>query len=43
MATPAPLQLHHTSVLPDWVDYNGHMNDTYYVLVFSQATDAFMD
>lgn len=32
-----------TEVLPEWVDYNGHMNVAYYVLVFDGATDAFMD
>ncbi|WP_430788498.1 thioesterase family protein [Virgibacillus flavescens] len=29
-------------VLPEWVDYNGHMNDAEYARVFSEATDAFM-
>ncbi|MDD1784266.1 thioesterase family protein [Enterovibrio sp. ZSDZ35] len=29
-------------VLPEWIDYNGHMNDAYYVVAFSQAIDAFM-
>ncbi len=39
----APLRLYRTTVKPEWVDYNGHMNEAYYVLVFSHATDAFMD
>jgi acyl-CoA thioester hydrolase len=30
-------------VRPEWVDYNGHMNVAYYVLVFDQATDAALD
>jgi acyl-CoA thioester hydrolase len=30
-------------VASDWVDYNGHMNDAAYALVFSRATDALMD
>ncbi|WP_040980981.1 thioesterase family protein [Oceanobacillus jeddahense] len=30
-------------VLPEWVDYNGHMNDAYYALVFSYSLDALMD
>lgn len=30
------------TVLPQWVDYNGHLNDAYYMVVFSQATDALM-
>lgn len=37
------LRLHCDRVQPDWVDYNGHMNEAYYVLVFSRTTDAFMD
>lgn len=32
-----------TSVKPDWIDYNGHMQDAYYGLVFSYAVDAFQD
>lgn len=39
----APLTLHRERVEPDWLDYNGHMNEAYYVLVFSHATDDFMD
>lgn len=33
-----PLRTHLT-VLPDWIDYNGHMNVTYYVLACDMATD----
>lgn len=40
---PAPLRLHRATVLPDWVDYNGHMTESAYVLVFGHATDAFLD
>lgn len=43
MTIVAPLCLYRTEIKPDWVDYNGHMNEAYYVLVFSHATDAFMD
>lgn len=32
-----------TRVLPDWVDYNGHLRDAFYLLIFSYATDALMD
>jgi acyl-CoA thioester hydrolase len=28
---------------PQWIDYNGHLRDAYYTLVFSQAIDALMD
>ncbi|MDD1794865.1 thioesterase family protein [Enterovibrio sp. ZSDZ42] len=34
--------LFESPVLPEWIDYNGHMNDAYYVVAFSQAIDAFM-
>lgn len=39
----APLSLHAETVRPEWVDYNGHMNVAYYVLVFDHATDAVLD
>ena len=32
-----------TSVKPEWIDYNGHMQDAFYGLVFSYAVDAFQD
>jgi acyl-CoA thioester hydrolase len=32
-----------TRILPDWVDYNGHLRDAFYLLIFSYATDALMD
>ncbi len=34
--------IYETSVAPDWVDYNGHMRDAFYGLVFSYAIDALM-
>lgn len=34
---------YHAEVAPDWIDYNGHMRDAYYGLVFSMASDAFLD
>ncbi|WP_028660207.1 thioesterase family protein [Nocardioides insulae] len=30
-------------VLEEWIDYNGHLSEAYYVLVFGHATDAVMD
>lgn len=32
-----------TRVAPEWVDYNGHMNDAEYARVFSLAVDAFWE
>ena len=43
MSVPAPLEIHTATVLPEWIDYNGHMNVAYYVLAFDYATDAFLD
>ena len=43
MNVPAPLEIYRAVVEPDWIDYNGHMNVAYYVLVFDRATDAFLD
>ncbi|WP_170765759.1 thioesterase family protein [Ruegeria lacuscaerulensis] len=31
------------TVKPEWIDYNGHMQDAYYGLVFSYAVDAMQD
>jgi acyl-CoA thioester hydrolase len=35
--------LHRTIIRPGWLDYNGHLNEAYYLLVFSHATDALID
>jgi acyl-CoA thioester hydrolase len=43
MTIDAPLCLYRTTVKAEWLDYNGHMNEAYYVLIFSKSTDAFMD
>ena len=36
----APMQSCGLRVLPEWIDYNGHMNVGYYVLAFDMALDA---
>lgn len=33
----------HQQVRPEWIDYNGHLSEAYYVLVFGFATDAVME
>ncbi len=43
MTQEPPLPVWAGSVLPDWVDYNGHMNDAAYAIVFSRSVDAFME
>ena len=37
----APLCLLQTEVAPQWVDYNGHMSESCYLLVFGDNSDAF--
>jgi carnitine 3-dehydrogenase len=34
-----PLRLHTTRVLPEWIDYNGHMHESRYLQAFADATD----
>ena len=40
MEVGAPLELYHTQVEPDWVDYNGHMTESAYLTAFGWASDA---
>jgi acyl-CoA thioester hydrolase len=35
----APFDRHRATVLPEWIDWNGHMNVGYYVVAFDKATD----
>jgi carnitine 3-dehydrogenase len=35
-----PLRLHRMRIPPEWVDYNGHMTESRYLQVMSDATDA---
>ncbi|EPJ95571.1 thioesterase family protein [Pseudomonas psychrophila] len=37
------LTTYSTPILEEWVDYNGHLRDAFYLLIFSYATDALMD
>lgn len=37
----APLALHSPTVQAAWVDYNGHMSESCYLLVFGDQSDAF--
>jgi acyl-CoA thioester hydrolase len=39
----AMLTLYRTAIQPEWVDYNGHLRDAFYLLIFSYASDALMD
>ncbi|MGI9611051.1 MAG: thioesterase family protein [Acidimicrobiia bacterium] len=41
-AKPSPLETYRVQVAPDWIDYNGHMNEGYYAVAFGDASDAYM-
>ncbi len=36
---PAPVVVQQRRVLPEWIDYNGHMNVGYYGIAFDRASD----
>ncbi len=38
-ATP----IYRSAILPEWIDYNGHLRDAYYALILSLASDALME
>ena len=40
--TAPRLPLFRTAVRPEWIDYNGHLSEAFYVLVFGWATDAML-
>jgi acyl-CoA thioester hydrolase len=40
-AIDAPLRLHGCTVAPEWVDYNHHMSESCFLLVFGNNADAF--
>lgn len=42
-ASASKLSTYSTEVVPKWIDYNGHMSEAFYVLVFGFATDQVMD
>ncbi len=35
--------IYRDTVKPEWVDYNSHLRDAFYMLIYSLATDAFID
>ncbi|HEY0768632.1 MAG TPA: thioesterase family protein [Steroidobacteraceae bacterium] len=39
----AGVPIYQSAILPEWIDYNGHLRDAYYALIVSQASDALMD
>jgi acyl-CoA thioester hydrolase len=43
MSDSGPLRILDAVVLPEWIDYNGHMNVGYYNVAFDKATDGLFD
>jgi acyl-CoA thioester hydrolase len=43
MTPPAPLLTHTGIAPPEWMDYNGHLMDGYYLVAFTDATEGFLD
>jgi acyl-CoA thioester hydrolase len=43
MSLPAPFARYEGEVVPEWIDYNGHMNLAYYTVLFDYATDLLFD
>jgi len=37
------LPIYRPQIQPEWIDYNGHVRDAYYGLIFSHAIDGLMD
>ncbi len=43
VAPTSVLPPYRAQLLPEWIDYNGHVRDAYYALVMSNAIDDVMD
>ncbi|MCK5922268.1 MAG: thioesterase family protein, partial [Methylococcales bacterium] len=41
--TPAPLELYTVTVQSEWLDYNNHMTEGFYAVIFANASDEFLD
>ena len=42
MAVGAPLRIWRGAVLDEWIDYNGHMSEGFYGVVFGMASDEYL-
>ena len=40
--SPSPITMWTGDVMADWIDYNGHMSEGFYGLVFGMATDEYL-
>jgi acyl-CoA thioester hydrolase len=43
MTIPTPYQRFEGEVLPEWIDWNNHLNLAYYLVLFDHATDLLFD
>jgi acyl-CoA thioester hydrolase len=43
MAADETQVVYRETVREEWVDYNGHLRDAFYMLIYSYATDALLD
>jgi acyl-CoA thioester hydrolase len=43
VSPPRTAGVFQTKIAAEWIDYNAHLRDAYYSLIFSLATDALMD
>lgn len=43
MTHPGPMPVHRATVRPEWLDYNGHLNDANYLMICGFALDLFME
>lgn len=39
MSNPAPFMSSEMEILPEWIDYNGHLNMAYYNVLFDRGAD----
>ncbi len=37
-----PIPLYEATIIEDWIDYNGHLYDGYYAVLFARAVDEFL-
>ncbi len=42
LAEPGPVEFARMTVLPGWIDYNGHMTESRYLFASSETADAFL-
>jgi acyl-CoA thioesterase FadM len=41
-SAPSELPVYRTKIRDEWIDYNGHLSEAYYVLIFGFTSDRLM-